>query len=169
MWRDTTTAACRLALLFTVCLLGPLRARAQDVPQTSLYVFGGSGQVTPKDVFTYWGGPTVCAGAGVEQQLGSGVMLVGDLEYLYRSTSPGDKAVLLPSVNVAFGFGRARVRPLVTGGYTFESGSAVFNYGGGVNYWLHRRFGLRFELRDHLMIFDPTLHAYGVRFGFTVG
>ena len=64
----------------------------------------------------------------------------------------------------------SRLDPFVTGGYSaaVEEGSAnMFNFGGGVNYWLHRRFGLRLEIRDHVFI-DSVAHYWGFRFGLGV-
>ena len=58
----------------------------------------------------------------------------------------------------------------MTGGYTllFRYGHLnMFNFGGGLNYWTGRRFGLRLEARDHVYApeFGSALHYWGVRFG----
>jgi hypothetical protein len=69
--------------------------------------------------------------------------------------------------------GQYKVEPFVTGGYTlfFRSGSAHgANFGGGVNWWVKEHVGLRFELRDSVMIpgeGDWTVHHVAVRIGLT--
>lgn len=58
--------------------------------------------------------------------------------------------------------------PFVTGGYTmvFRSGVAhAVNLGGGFNYWIKERVGLRVEIRDHIGFPSPEDHLVGVRFG----
>jgi hypothetical protein len=61
------------------------------------------------------------------------------------------------------------VRPFVTGGYTlgFRDGHEnLFNVGGGVDFWLKPKVGLRVEFRDHIWIEDnDTLQFLGVRVG----
>ena len=80
------------------------------------------------------------------------------------------------SVNGAYHFngaaGAARWRPFVSGGYTLGFDGDVtenlFNIGGGVDYWLKPRVGLRIEFRDHVWAEDgETVHFWGVRFGVT--
>ena len=62
-----------------------------------------------------------------------------------------------------------KVEPFVSGGYTlfFRSVSANgANFGGGVNWWFKEHVGLRFELRDNVMIpggGDSTVHYVGLR------
>jgi hypothetical protein len=64
-----------------------------------------------------------------------------------------------------------KVEPFLTGGYTlfFRSGTANgLNFGGGLNYWFKERIGLRFEVRDNVMIppgGDSTSHFVGFRIG----
>jgi hypothetical protein len=42
--------------------------------------------------------------------------------------------------------------------------------GGGLNYWLRERFGIRFEVRHHVWPGgDGTIHLAGVRFGVVFG
>jgi len=66
-----------------------------------------------------------------------------------------------------------KVEPFVTGGYTrfFGDGSANgVNFGGGTNYWFKDHVGLRFEVRDNVMIppsMDLTVHHVGFRIGLT--
>ncbi len=66
-----------------------------------------------------------------------------------------------------------KLEPFVTGGYTlfFRQGTDNgVNFGGGVNWWFKERVGLRFELRDNMMIQsleDPKIHFVGIRIGLT--
>jgi len=57
--------------------------------------------------------------------------------------------------------------PYVTGGYSlfFKYGTSnAFNYGGGVNWWIGERTGLKFEIRDQ---YGDGVHYWGMRFGVT--
>jgi hypothetical protein len=64
-----------------------------------------------------------------------------------------------------------KVEPFVSGGYTlfFREGTANgVNFGGGLNYWFRERLGLRFEVRDNVMIANgETGHFVGLRVGLT--
>jgi hypothetical protein len=70
------------------------------------------------------------------------------------------------SVNGSYNMGRGKLSPFLTGGYTlaFRNGTANgFNFGGGVNYWLRDRIGLRFEVRDNVI--ERDAHLVGFRVG----
>ena len=57
------------------------------------------------------------------------------------------------------------IRPFVTGGLSFLLGGEpmpLWNFGGGVDWWLGRRTGVRLELREQLMGLPTFL---GFRFG----
>jgi hypothetical protein len=41
------------------------------------------------------------------------------------------------------------------------------HFGGGVNYWLKERVGLRFEVRDHVVAEAAGTHFLDFRFGLT--
>jgi len=49
----------------------------------------------------------------------------------------------------------------------FRSGHLnLFNFGGGLNYWLSCRLGARIELRDHVYsASSASAHCWGFRFG----
>jgi hypothetical protein len=75
------------------------------------------------------------------------------------------------STDVSYHFaGRSlkkRLVPFVTGGYSMGFRSGVVgggNIGGGVQYWVRPRLGLRFEFRDHIFSSDSP-HFYAFRFG----
>lgn len=98
---------------------------------------------------------TLHFGAGVEGLLVGGLGFGTEIGYLAPWKSLGDGiGVFSPGVLYAFER-RQKVVPFVTGGYTlfFRQGTShgVF-FGGGVNYWLGKRLGLRFEARDQVMI-----------------
>ena len=40
----------------------------------------------------------------------------------------------------------------------------AFNYGGGLNWWIGERVGLKFEIRDQ---YGDSVHYWGMRFGVT--
>lgn len=62
-----------------------------------------------------------------------------------------------------------RLEPFLTAGYTRaaeEVAVNMFNFWAGLNYWFHRRLGLRLELRDHLYREPRTVwHFWGLRIG----
>lgn len=64
-----------------------------------------------------------------------------------------------------------KAEPFVTAGYTlfFRQGTANgANFGGGVNWWFKERVGLRFEVRDNVLIdSNLTAHFVGGRIGLT--
>ncbi|SRR5712692_898029 len=65
-----------------------------------------------------------------------------------------------------------KVVPFITGGYSllFGSGAANgVNFGGGVNWWMRDRLGLRLEARDHIFPVGggATPQAWEVRIGFS--
>ena len=72
------------------------------------------------------------------------------------------------SPNVSYHFRNTKLSPFLTGGYTlfFRDGRANgFNFGGGVDYWLSNKTGLRFEVRDNVMSQYRDTHFVGFRFG----
>jgi hypothetical protein len=56
--------------------------------------------------------------------------------------------------------------PFATAGYSRLIGSNVVNFGGGMNYWLSKGFGVRFDFRDHL---DSDGSIIGLRGGVVFG
>jgi hypothetical protein len=60
--------------------------------------------------------------------------------------------------------------PFATGGYSRLLGPGVgvnaLNFGGGFNYWLTNKVGMRFEFRDHVFSAgNTTSNLYGLRGG----
>jgi hypothetical protein len=129
-------------------------------------------------LFVAPGGVTCCGhtestihfGGGVDAILAKGLGLnleIGALGPRQNFSS----AVGLFSAGGAYYFRHGKdlkLEPFVNGGYSlmFRSGHANLCYfGGGANYWLARRVGLRFELRDHLYTPDSVAHYWGFRVG----
>jgi hypothetical protein len=134
---------------------------------TGGYVFAGYGAIDPDDVFTYWTGRTTRVGVGFEHAFANGILVQGDLEWLSRPQAPGQPSSAFPSINAGYEFGRAVVRPFVSGGYTASS-SFIYNIGGGVNVALVRHVAVRAEFRNHRLFFDEPLNSYGFRIGVTI-
>jgi hypothetical protein len=64
--------------------------------------------------------------------------------------------------------------PFATGGYSHLFGPGVgvnaLNFGGGFNYWLTNKVGVRFEFRDHVFsASNTTSNLYGLRGGVAFG
>lgn len=85
-----------------------------------------------------------------------------------------DEGFGILSANAGYHFLKAsksgKVVPFASGGYSlfFRSGSASgVNFGGGVDYWFKERIGLRFEVRDHILVEYPETHYAGFRVGLT--
>jgi hypothetical protein len=109
-------------------------------------------------------------GAGFEGVFGNGAGVGAEIGYV-TPLRRWDSGLGLFSLNGAYHFkNSSKVVPFVTGGYSgfFRSGYANgFNFGGGVNYWVKERVGLRFEFRDQVPGNTDAGHFYGVRFGVT--
>ncbi len=116
---------------------------------------------------------TMHYGAGFDALAYKGLGLGGEIGYLMPAESPGDGfGVFSPNVSYHFltGSKSGKFDPFVTGGYSLffrdDTANAV-NFGGGVNYWIKERIGLRFEIRDHVLPDSDNTHFYGFRVGVT--
>jgi hypothetical protein len=61
--------------------------------------------------------------------------------------------------------------PFVTGGYTLAFRNGAYNlvhFGGGFNHWFGNRWGMRFEVRDHIDPHYPELNVLQFRVGFVL-
>ena len=144
-------------------------AQTPNQRQVQGYVFDGGGSITTGNVYTYWRGPTLTAGAGAEYIKANGLGVCGEIEGILRKTYYGDiHGTALPSINLSYHFRNAeadrKLVPFVTGGFTAFPG---LNVGGGVQYWLSPRFAIRTEARNHSLLGgDAILQAYEFRIGF---
>ena len=152
--------------LFAACFLfiGSIAGFAQviDEHHGQAYAFFATGVTAPDDSsFMHVGG----GGEALIKRVGIG----GEIGYL----GPWDRlsdGFGVGNVNGSFNFRPGKVSPFVTGGYTlfFRNGTLNgYNFGGGVNYWLSGRTGLRFEVRDNVMPDYEDTHLVGFRFGVT--
>jgi len=159
-----------------IMLLASLPAPAQS-SSSYVYVFGGP-VVVPKSAYTRWNGDFIHVGGGGEGRLTERFALGGEVGVLKPTTNQYAITSGLASVTPGFHFSsknsRSRFDPFVDGGLSllFASGGGIaIHYGGGMNYWLRRRFGLRFEFRHH--IWSPesgeVVHLVGFRAGIVFG
>jgi hypothetical protein len=157
-------------LIFMLLILGSVPgltlAQATDPHHGQGYAFVAPGGASG-------GGATVTTlhiGGGGEGLLYKGLGVGGELGYWGPTKSFGDGVGLL-SVNGSYHVlprnSDRKVVPFVTAGYSlaFRSATAnLFNFGGGINYWISKRVGLRLEFRDHVWFAGP-LHYWGFRIG----
>jgi len=159
-----------------IILLAPLPALAQ---QSSNYVYGIVGPVVvPQSAFTRWNGDFIHVAGGGEGRITDRFALGGEVGALLPVNNQYALTTGLASVTPAFHFfpkdSRSKFDPFAVAGLSvlFANGGAIaFNYGGGTNYWLRRRFGLRFEFRDNLWLPEAgeIVHLLDFRFGIVVG
>jgi hypothetical protein len=153
-------------------LLVPLLASAQ---QSGSYVYAVTGPVVvPPSAFTRWDGTFIHVGGGGEARLANRFGLGGELGVLKPVTNQYAITSGLASVTPAYHFiargSNRTIDPFVNGGFSvlFGSGAgAAIHYGVGLNYWVGRRLGLRFEFRHHLWSPEAgeAIHLIGFRVG----
>jgi hypothetical protein len=139
-----------------IMMLAPSPAAAQ-LPGSYVYGFGGA-VVVPKSAYTRWNGDFVHVGGGGEGRITDRFALGGEVGVLKPTTNQYAITTGLVTVTPAWYFirrgSKSKLDPFVDGGLSllFGGGGAGggFHYGGGLNYWLRRRVGLRFEFRDHI-------------------
>jgi len=148
-------AMARAILELLILLLASGSAFAQ-MSSGYVYLFGGS-VVVPKSAYTRWNGDFVHVGGGGETHLTDRFALGGEIGVLKPVTNQYAFTTGLASLTPAFHFVRrdskCKFDPFVDGGLSLlagRGGAFAIHYGGGLNYWLRRRIGLRFEIRDHL-------------------
>jgi hypothetical protein len=162
----------RYCMEWLIMLLAAFPACAQ--PSSGyVYAFGGM-VVVPKSAFTRWNGDFVHVGGGGEGRLTGRFALGGEVGVLKPITNQYAITSGLASVTPAFHFisknSRSRLDPFVDGGLSLlfaRGGGIAIHYGGGMNYWLRRRFGLRFEFSHHILSPEAgeAVHLVGFRAG----
>lgn len=160
------------ALLLVLLLPGLASAQTSERPQGQAYVYfapgveGGGGTESG-------GTPTGTAqiGGGGEFLIVKGLGLGLDLGYLaaWEHFAEG-LAVISPDVSYHFlpRESKGKVVPFVTAGYTcfFQAGGqSGANVGAGMHYWFKDHVGLRFEVRDSMMLGGAAVHEVGFRIG----
>ncbi len=161
----------RTVVLGFILILIPAAARAQSSEGTKAQasVFCAPGALTGGGATT----STVHFGGGGEALVYKGLGVGAEIGYLTPWDSFGD-GIGIFSANGSYNFfprhGEKKLVPFVTGGYSlfFRSGSANgFNFGGGVNWWLKPKLGLRLEFRDQVWPgrYDSAAHFFEFRVG----
>lgn len=159
---------------FGLCCLilatGLAAAQEKDSPRKAQgYVFVAPGGVTEcgrTDGYLHFG-------IGGEGVIYKGLGLGSEIGYMFANGCPSC-GLFLGSINGYYQFksvgSSRRLAPFVTGGLSVALGSGGggggLNFGGGVNYWLRRRVGLRLEFRDHIPAGALNAHLWEGRIGF---
>jgi len=134
---------------------------------TNGYVFFAPGGVTESGYTS----TTFHAGGGVDLMIAKGIGANIELGAIWPSESPASVVGMFsPGATYYFRRGKElKLEPFVSGGYTlmFREGHANLGYvGGGVNYWMSRKVGLRAEFRDHIAAqCCSTVNYWGIRIG----
>ncbi len=161
-------------LVILVLMLTPITTSAQ---QSGSYVYGFAGPVVvPQSAFTRWNGNFVHVGGGAEGRLTNRFALGGELGVLKPVSNREAITTGLASGTPAYHFisreSSRKIDPFIDGGVSLlfgRGGAVAFHYGGGLNYWIHRRVGLRLEFRHHLWSPEAgeAIHLVGFRIGLT--
>ena len=163
-------------VILVLILMNSVDASAQQ-PGSYAYAFGGP-VVVPRSAFTRWNGNFVHMGGGAEGRLTNRFALGGELGVLKPVTNRYAVAAGLASVTPAYHFiareSSRKIDPFVDGGISLlfgRGGAIALHYGGGLNYWVRRRVGLRLEFRHHLWSPEAgeTIHLVGIRVGIVFG
>jgi hypothetical protein len=135
------------------------QSKNEDLHNGQGYVF-----FAPGGVFEEGGHiGTLHIGGGGEALLYKGIGVGAEIGYLtfWKDFNAG---IGILSANGSYHFMRDRkLSPFVTGGYTlgFRAGHVnLFNFGGGVNWWMSERYGMCFEFRDHVYRDDGESSHY---------
>jgi hypothetical protein len=159
-----------------IMLLASLPASAQ-MSSGYVYAFGGP-VVVPKSAYTRWNGDFVHVGGGGEGRLTGRFVLGGEIGVLKPITNQYAITIGLASVTPAFHFvprdSKRKFDPFEDGGFSLlagRGGAVAIHYGDGMNYWLRRRIGLRFEFRHHIWSIESgeAVHMVGFRAGIVFG
>jgi hypothetical protein len=163
---ERPTVESREELIMKFAFLLVMAAACAVAQSSNGYVFVAPGGVTSYGHTAM----TLHFGGGLDAIVYKGIGLNAELGALGPREDLG-ASVGVFSAGGAYYFRHARelkLEPFVNGGYSlmFRQGHEnLFYCGGGVNYWLARRVGLRFELRDHVDTRYQAVHFWGVRFG----
>jgi opacity protein-like surface antigen len=147
-----------------VCLLTilPAIASADDGSGPRGYAFFGLGRAADST--------TIHVGGGLDAAIYRGIGASAEVGYLGPRQQFKDYGFGVFSANGLYDLPfslSSKLRPFATGGYSmaFRDGTANgYNIGGGVNYWLGDRMGLRFEYRENVI---NDFHFHGGRIGWT--
>jgi hypothetical protein len=148
------------AIVFIVLAQGLAFGQRPSERKAWVYGFGGVGGGSD-----FNSDALINVGGGGEGYFGNGAGIGAELGYIASTRNPGN-GVGLVSVNGSYHFNRSgKAVPFLTGGGSMAFvGAGGGNFGGGVNYWMTDRFGLRFEVRDHVFSSDRA-HTVVFRVG----
>jgi hypothetical protein len=153
-----------MVISFLVLAPAAILGQTAREPRGWGYGFGAVGGTSGGSV------ATLHVGGGGEGLVFKGLGIGAEVGYLAPFEALGDGIGIL-STNVSYHFVKPKANqklvPFVTGGFSlaFRNGSSGGgNFGGGAQYWVRPRLGLRFEFRDHVFSSD-TPHLYGFRVG----
>ena len=155
---------------------------AKVVMLVILTVAGGAAQTSNGYVFFAPGGTTnsghttmtLHVGGGVDAIIAKGIGVNAEIGALWPRSCFSDcvLGVFSPGGTYYFRRGREnRLEPFVNGGYTlvFRGGHEnLFYFGGGANYWMSDKLGVRLEFRDHVSTRFDTAHFWSFRVGLAV-
>jgi len=159
-------------LLIAMLIAAVIPASAQQ-PHGYGYAFVGP-VVVPQSAFTRWNGDFINVGGGGESRLASRFGLGGEAGAILPVNNQYALTTGLASVSPAFHFisrnSKGKSDPFVDGGLSLlfaRGGGVALHYGAGVNYWVRRRVGLRFEFRHDIWSPDSgeTVNLVGFRTG----
>ena len=157
-----------LTFLLFMAFIGAAFAQNPNTPLYNGYFFVGPGAATGDCCCS--SATTMHIGGGVEGTLYKGLGAGIELGYLGPMEAMQDGIGML-SVDGAYYFRTktsTKVVPFVNAGYTLAFREGVLNainFGGGIQYWFHKRIGLRLEFRDHIAPMEPDTHLWNFRIG----
>ena len=145
-------------------LLSGLEARAQETRETVFIAPGGLS--VPGDTTRSYQ-----VGGGIERLLERGFGASGDIAAVLPGTGSISNTSGLASIDLNYHFKGVRTEPFVAAGYSllFRDFTAnMFNFGGGINYWITPETGLRLEFRDSVgsPLNGPRVQYWAFRIGF---
>jgi hypothetical protein len=126
------------------------QSKSREDRETEVYIVGGLGH--------FPGANTFQVGGGFDSYVYKGFSLGGELSETLGGGLGANATILSASGSYHFlNLDKTgRFDPFVTGGYSRffitnqRPDSNTLNIGGGVNYWMSQKFGLRFDLGDHI-------------------
>jgi hypothetical protein len=166
----------KLTLTAALLIVLPMVASAQNADSKyrgEAYVFLGVGSGTATPRFEHVGG-------GGEALLFKGLGVGGELGAIGVPGTGAGVFSIGPSYHFVRSFHNQKIVPFAQGGYTrtfhgdapFPVGlSNLFNFGGGIHYWIWRRVGMRLDFRDYVY-HEPsggrTDQYWGIRIGLAI-
>lgn len=162
-----------LVLFLAGLFAGPVWGQDVDQEKTGhAYAFVAPGAATTFSCRSCTAG-TIHFGGGGEGTFYKGLGIGAEIGYLSLMES-GNNGLGLMSLNGIYIFrsrSKPKWEPFLTAGGTLaiaQGGIAGgVNFGGGVQYWLRKRIGLRIEFRDHIPNQDFSSHLFEGRIGFS--